>query len=755
MKKLLLLTLILISGGVLYSQTLPTPYGNTQLKMANGDTTWIATLSQLTGFFGSGGTVTQIITGAGLTGGPITTTGTIQVSTNGIANNMLRQSAGLSVIGRSPNTTGDVADITAATDKQVLRRDGTSIGFGAIDIASSNAVTGTLGVANGGTGQTTFTDGQLLIGNTTGNTLTKATLTAGTGISITNGAGAITIGATYGSIPLNSGNIFVGNASNVATATAVTGDVTISNTGVTAIAAGVIGNADIATNANIERTKLLSGTANHVLINDGTGVMSSEAQLNPSRGGTGESTLIAARRVLDGFTTIATAGGTTTLSATTSTYNQVFTGTQNQTVVLPATSALSTGGGYLIVNNSTGTLTVQTSAFNTIGTIPSGISARVMVLNTSTNNVADWEFAYAEFATITGTGSTMVLQSSPRIVNPTLAGVTYSTAASFTADLNSQGNGPMPDSVVINITSSPANPGGATLPIAAAGKTVIVYNNTNPARTVNIYPRSGSSIDAIATNGFIAIPPQGVISFTATSSTQWYSTVRNVTNLSFSTGSLPVSQLSGTLPVANGGTGLSSTGAVNTILGVPTTNTLGYFILTTANEQAAVQVRREINSLDDDSLVINIPDASTSFRGLVTIADQTFAGNKTFNGFISAAGSLSATNFSSNAALSINGSVRNKVNTITSNTTLDLSHNIIRANNTAEITITLPECSAFQNGITYNIHKVSNNNFAVIIARQGTNTFEDGATNKYLINRGTDATCICNSATGTWIYSSL
>jgi len=37
-----------------------------------------------------------------------------------------------------------------------------------------------------------------LIGNTTGNTLTKATLTAGTGISITNGSGSITIAATGG-----------------------------------------------------------------------------------------------------------------------------------------------------------------------------------------------------------------------------------------------------------------------------------------------------------------------------------------------------------------------------------------------------------------------------------------------------------------------------------------------------------------------------------------------------------------------------
>ena len=60
----------------------------------------------------------------------------------------------------------------------------------------ATAVTGTLAVANGGTGQTSFTDGQLLIGNSTGNTLTKASLTAGSGVTITPGAGSIQIAFT-------------------------------------------------------------------------------------------------------------------------------------------------------------------------------------------------------------------------------------------------------------------------------------------------------------------------------------------------------------------------------------------------------------------------------------------------------------------------------------------------------------------------------------------------------------------------------
>lgn len=54
---------------------------------------------------------------------------------------------------------------------------------------------GTLAVSHGGSGQSTYTNGQLLIGNTTGNTLSKATLTAGSNITITNGPGTITIDA--------------------------------------------------------------------------------------------------------------------------------------------------------------------------------------------------------------------------------------------------------------------------------------------------------------------------------------------------------------------------------------------------------------------------------------------------------------------------------------------------------------------------------------------------------------------------------
>lgn len=61
---------------------------------------------------------------------------------------------------------------------------------------AANKLTGTVAVANGGTGQSSYVNGELLIGNSTGNTLTKSTLTAGSGVTITNGSGSITISAT-------------------------------------------------------------------------------------------------------------------------------------------------------------------------------------------------------------------------------------------------------------------------------------------------------------------------------------------------------------------------------------------------------------------------------------------------------------------------------------------------------------------------------------------------------------------------------
>lgn len=104
-------------------------------------------------------------------------------------------------VGNSSNVATDVAasgDLTLAnTGAFTIANSAVTnakIANSTIDLTAK--VTGALPVLNGGTGQTSYTDGQLLIGNTSGNTLTKATLTQGSGITITNGNGSITIAAS-------------------------------------------------------------------------------------------------------------------------------------------------------------------------------------------------------------------------------------------------------------------------------------------------------------------------------------------------------------------------------------------------------------------------------------------------------------------------------------------------------------------------------------------------------------------------------
>jgi len=81
------------------------------------------------------------------------------IASHAVTNAKFRQSVALSVVGNSTNATADVADIVAASDNQVLRRSGAAVGFGAVNLASSNAITGNLPVTNlnSGTGASSST----------------------------------------------------------------------------------------------------------------------------------------------------------------------------------------------------------------------------------------------------------------------------------------------------------------------------------------------------------------------------------------------------------------------------------------------------------------------------------------------------------------------------------------------------------------------------------------------------------------------
>jgi hypothetical protein len=100
------------------------------------------------------GTLTAGATGVGFTValGTSTLTGDLPFAN-------LTQGAALTVLANATNGTADFAALAAASDNQVLRRSGNALAFGAINLASSNAVAGNLSVnnLNGGTGASSST----------------------------------------------------------------------------------------------------------------------------------------------------------------------------------------------------------------------------------------------------------------------------------------------------------------------------------------------------------------------------------------------------------------------------------------------------------------------------------------------------------------------------------------------------------------------------------------------------------------------
>lgn len=86
------------------------------------------------------------------------------------------------------------------------------------------------------------------------------------------------------SASLTDSHIFVGNASNQPADVAMSGDITISNTGVTAIGGGVIVNADVNASAAIAVSKLAAQTASRAAAFDGSGFLTPSATTSTQLG---------------------------------------------------------------------------------------------------------------------------------------------------------------------------------------------------------------------------------------------------------------------------------------------------------------------------------------------------------------------------------------------------------------------------------------------------------------------------------------
>lgn len=156
---------------------------------AGGFITATGTLTNDLPVFGAGSSGVKVGTKTGNTDEVVTATGSAtsgypllyDASGNAVAD---QPRGNTTVVQLADSTTNPTSGDLAAFDASGNVKDA---GFGS-----------PIPVNKGGTGQTSYTDGQLLIGNSSGNTLTKATLTAGTNVTITNAGGSITIAASGG-----------------------------------------------------------------------------------------------------------------------------------------------------------------------------------------------------------------------------------------------------------------------------------------------------------------------------------------------------------------------------------------------------------------------------------------------------------------------------------------------------------------------------------------------------------------------------
>lgn len=190
------------------------------------------------------------------------------------------------------------------------------------------------------------------------------------------------------------------------------------------------------TNIKTINSQSLLGSGN--LIVGGSGTSTPTANTNSQWDG---NVNFSGNNFISGYTTIATAAGTTTLTVT-STRKQFFTGTTTQTVVLPVTSTLALGFEFEIANNSTGVVTVQSSGGNTITTLSTGTALKFTCILTSGTTAASWSVSnQVNFATgtFTGDGSsgnpyTLVVPSS----NPggSSSQIQYNSSGAFAGSSN-------------------------------------------------------------------------------------------------------------------------------------------------------------------------------------------------------------------------------------------------------------------------------------------------------------------------------
>jgi hypothetical protein len=185
--------------------------------------------------------------------------------------------------------------------------------------------------------------------------------------------------------------------------------------------------------------------------------------------------------LIDGYQTIATASGTTTLTVS-SPMNTFFTGILPQTVTLPVVSTLVLGQQFVIVNGTSNTITVNSSGGNIVlsiaGRASGGSNIGVFTcISTSGTTAASWTFNY--YPQLDGSGNIQIPSSVTVGLNVNVSGAV--SVGSIFNSTNSNLYNPTKDDNTTNQTLSKILFGGAS----AVNLRTMMGGDTHTALTAN------------------------------------------------------------------------------------------------------------------------------------------------------------------------------------------------------------------------------------------------------------------------------
>jgi len=252
---------------------------------------------------------------------------------------------------------------------------------------------------------------------------------------------------------------------------------------------------------------------------------------------------IQVNNVQKGYTSVTSAGTTTTLTAA-STYVQRITGTNTQIIQLPDTTTLTNGHVFIIDNDSTGAVTVNTSTATLLDTVSPGAMGYFFVEDNTVNTVAGWgKYAYLPgtvdwgTSSVTGVPSVTTSAANFSLLTPTTNSLTLDSGTTGAVNLGTNANA---KTITIGNTTS-----GTSLSFQSQGAVNTSFNF------------SGSSAAVLQTPGGTGNPTQNL---TIQSGTTSQSTTSNTNS-----GSLTIT--TGSAANTNGGSGNATSGSITMDVG--------------------------------------------------------------------------------------------------------------------------------------------------------------------------------------------